>query len=190
MKNHFPFSLVAAESCIFFMLFFISGSTFSQLIPVSLDQRITNAQIIFEGKVISQNSFWDNNHANIYTSNIVEVYKVFKGNLAATQVEIVTEGGIVGTEKEVVSHTLELNVGDAGIFTGIPNTIKSPQKSNLMSLKTYADMQGFIRYDLKTNSAHDVFNTYTNIMADVYPAITKRTKQDIKEIQKNNFNIK
>ena len=64
-----------------FILFsiFVSGQP-CMLYPVSLDQKIINAHYIFEGKVISSESFWGNNHSKIYTAYEIDIYKVFKGS--------------------------------------------------------------------------------------------------------------
>ncbi|MBW8050950.1 MAG: hypothetical protein FVQ77_11555 [Cytophagales bacterium] len=163
---------------------------FAQLYHVTLDQRIENSKIIFEGKVISKKSFWDVDNYNIYTSNIIEVYKVFKGNLKFSHVEVITEGGIVGTEMQTVSHSLQLNEDDVGIFNCISNTINKSNKSinpGYISLKTYADLQGFIRYDLNNMSGNDIFNKYADINNDVYTAITSRTKNDYRTIKDVNL---
>jgi hypothetical protein len=171
-------------------LFFISNAARGQLIPISLDQRVANATIIFEGKVISKSSFWNQAHTRIYTSNVVDVYKVFKGSLVGAQVEIVTDGGIVGKNMQVVTHTLQLDVGGVGIFTGIPGDAKLSQKPNLVQLKTYAGIQGFIRYDLRDHSASDPFAKYKSITDDVYPAITQRTKSKIITVKEADYKIK
>jgi len=185
--NFLSFSL--SKTFIFLALFFLSSDAFSQLIPISLEQRIDNANIIFEGKVISKTSFWNEPNTQIYTSNIVSVYKIFKGNLTATQVEIITQGGIVGKDMEEVSHSLQLNIGDIGIFTAIPNPVKFPQKSNLLRFKAYAGLQGFIKYNLNRGTASDPFTSYKSITAEVYPAITRRTKVKYSIIKKTDFKI-
>ena len=169
----------------------ISLSQFAaaQLYPVSIEQRVTNAQIIFEGRVISQTSFWNEKHTNIFTSNVVEVFKVFKGVLMGAKVEIITEGGTVGMQKESISHTLELTVGDVGIFTAIAGTVKPSQNPSLLSLKVYADQQGFIQYNLANASANDPFNKYANIKTNLYPLITSITKEEIKVIKKADYKI-
>jgi len=159
--------------CISLVLCLISNDTFGQLIPISLEQRIDKANIIFEGKVAGKTSFWNEDHTKIYTSHIVSVYKVFKGNLTSSQVEIITQGGIVGRYMQIVSHSLQLDSADVGVFMAIPNAAKLPQNSNLIRLKAYAGLQGFIKYDLKTHSAKDPFTQYKSISDEVYPAIIK-----------------
>ena len=171
------------------LLFFLSNNAFGQLIQIPLEQRIAKADIIFEGEVIGKNCFWNEAHTQIFTANIVSVYKVFKGNLTSTQVEIITKGGIVGQSMERVTHALELSEGDIGIFTAIPNTVKFSNKSDLVRLKTYAGLQGFIKYDLKEHSASDPFTKYKSITDDVYPAITTMAKSGIIIIKKADYKV-
>jgi hypothetical protein len=171
------------------ILLFCFNSTSAQLIPISLDQRIDNSTAIFEGKVIRQTSYWDNTKTHIYTSNIVEVYKVFKGESIAKEIELITRGGIVGDNMQRVSHNLVLNIGDAGVFTAVVNTAKLVTNTKLTQLKTYAGEQGFIKYDQETGSAKDVFDTYNKITTDVHAKIVARTKLNIKIIQKSNLKV-
>lgn len=174
---------------LYIFVFFYFNIANAQLIPISLDQRIDNATAILEGKVIAQTSYWDETKTQIYTSNIVEVYKLFKGKLSANQVEIITKGGVVGNDMQRVSHTLELTLGDIGVFTAVPNTFKVTTKAKLTKLKAYAGLQGFIKYDLKDKTAKDVFNTYKNINKEVYSKIAGRTKTNFKTVQKAPFKI-
>jgi len=168
-----------------------SETVVAQMYPVTLAERVSSSQVIIEGEVISKTSFWDAAHRNIYTSNIIEVYKVFKGSLAVAQVEIITEGGIVGTEMHKVSHSLQLKKGDVGVFTCITNGIKKENEginSGYVSFRTYADKQGFLRYNLDKKTATDVFNDYSDITKDVYPAITQLTKTQFKTVKNVDMN--
>ena len=189
MKVKCTYAATLLKLSLLFILLNGSNVAFSQFTPISLNQRIDNSSQIFEGEVLSKRSYWNENRTNIYTANVVNVYKVFKGITTKKQVEIITMGGIVGDEMEEVSHSLQLKVGDAGVFTAIPNTAKLTAKSTLTRLKTYAGLQGFIQYDLRTKSAKDVFNTYSNISKDVHARIAKRTKATIKVVQKDKFNL-
>lgn len=172
-----------------FILLTVSSGAFGQLTPISLEQRIEQSTIVFEGKVVSKKSFWDQAHTHIYTSNVVSVYKVFKGSTTAEQVEIITPGGIVGNQMETVSHTLQLTVGDIGVFTAIPSPVKSSSSSKLLRLKPYSGAQGFIEYNLEDNTAKDAFRTYKTITGEVYSEIKNQTKLNIKTIQKADFQI-
>lgn len=183
---NFNFIKKTLLSCI---LFFCFTAVDAQLIPIPLDQRIENATTILEGKVISQTSYWDETKTQIYTSNVIEIYKLFKGKLSSNQVEIITKGGIVGNDMQRVSHTLELTIGDTGIFTAVPNTSKIITKEKLTKLKAYSGAQGFIKYDLKMGTAKDPFNNYKNVTKEVYSKIVGRTKANFKTIQKAPFKM-
>lgn len=136
--------------------------------PVLLSQRIPQSSLIVEGKVINQKSFWNSAHNHIFTSNLVEVYKSFKGN-ATTYLEVITEGGVVGNDMHRVEPSLELEIGDLGVFTLISNTENS--QFNKPVYETYAVAQGFIKYDVANNVATEPFNKYTNISVSLYPTI-------------------
>jgi hypothetical protein len=183
-----PFASQIFKFC-FLSSFFLSNNALCQLISIPLEQRIDNANVILEGKVTSKTSYWNETHTQIYTSNVVSVYKVFKGSFTSSEVEIITPGGIVGQDMEQVSHSLQLNVGDVGIFTVIPNTVNLSKSSNLIRFKAYSGLQGFIKYDLKKHTASDPFTTYKNISSDVYNTIKKRTKINIMTIKKADFNV-
>ena len=186
MQRHF-FKPVLVYVLFVFTLY--ADKTFGQLIPVPLTQRIDKASVIFEGRVVSKTSFWNSEHTQIYTSNTVNVYKVFKGTLTATQVEIITLGGVVGNDMEQVSHSLQLDPGDTGIFTAIANPVKLPSPTGLVQLKAYAGIQGFIKYNLAAHTATDPFTNYKSIAGEVYPAITRRTNTGIMTIKKADFKI-
>lgn len=173
----------------FLLSLFLPGISFCQLISVPLAQRIDKAEVIFEGKVTQKASYWDETHTRIYTSNVVSVYKVFKGSLISDQVEIITYGGIVGPDMEQVSHSLQLSIGDIGIFTAITHNIKLSQPSTLLHLKAYSGQQGFIKFDLASHTANDPFTNYKSITRDLYQAITSQTKTTIRTLKKADYKI-
>lgn len=151
------------------------------MVPVSLEERIKAADIIVEGEVVAQRSFWDTRQENIYTVNTIRLYKVFKGEAREKQVEIVTEGGTVGLVKHVVSSALQLHSGQQGMFflnrgsrPGIATQVLTP----------YASRQGFVRYDTDRATAADPFNAYTTVQ-EVYRAVTARTGHNYNTVTEN-----
>ncbi|MGV3502262.1 MAG: T9SS type A sorting domain-containing protein [Adhaeribacter sp.] len=144
------------------------------LLPAPLQERAAQASLVIEGKVIRQQSQWDRQHHNIYTANLVEVYKVFKGQVpAGGQLEVITEGGQVGLQLQVLSGTLRLQTGEQGIFfleaSGFPVEARFLQTQP--SYGVYASSQGFIRYGLPFEEATEPFHTYPSIETDLYPAL-------------------
>lgn len=176
---------------LFFIAFMlISIELTAQLQPVTLEQRVQNSTLVFEAKVLSKSSFWDTDRRHIYTSNLVSVYKVFKGELKSAVVEVITIGGVVGNEMEKVSYGLELQEGAVGVFTCIPNNAKIPSASKNLRLRPYAEVQGFIRYDLAAGTARDVFKSYKNISGEIYPVLQKLTHSGYRVMNKADFKIK
>src|SRR4051794_14469350 len=77
------------------------------LYKVSMEEKISQSSLIVEGKVVEKKSFWNAQHSMIYTSNQVEVYKVFKGTLQKNTIEVITVGGVVDNYCIQASHQLE-----------------------------------------------------------------------------------
>ncbi len=151
--------------------------------PVLLSQRVLQSQLIIEGAVINQQSFWNTDHNKIYTSNLIEVYKTFK-NTSAAYIEVITEGGIVGNDKHVFEPTLELEVGDVGIFTLNTNTHLS--QFGKATYDAYASAQGFIKYDIVANTASEPFNNYANASSTLYATIAQFTNSNYNIIKTTN----
>jgi len=174
----------------FIALTLISSNISAQLQQVTLQQRVENSSLVFEGKVLSKSSFWDTDRRHIYTSNRISVYKVFKGELSNSVVEVITIGGVVGNQMEKVSYGLELQEGSIGVFTCVPNTTAFAVGSKNLRLKPYGEIQGFIRYDLATGTARDVFKQYKNVSGEIYPVLQKLTHSNYKIMNKADFKIK
>jgi PKD repeat protein len=148
--------------------------------PVLLNERIQNSNLVIEGKVIDKVSFWNNQHNKIFTSNLVEVYKAFKGNSPA-YIEVITEGGIVGDKMHKIEPSLQLRKEELGVFTLIPNSELS--QFGKAVYEAYASAQGFIKYDVYDNTASEPFKKYENISTTLYDLIdsyTQSTHIDVK----------
>lgn len=150
----------------------IQASAQCLMYPVLLSQRVPQSALIVEGRVISKSCFWNSEHNKIYTSNLVDVYKTFK-NLSGPYIEVITEGGIVGTSKHVFEPTLELEVGQVGVFT--LNTGNQPSQFGKPVYEAYASAQGFIKYDVANDVAVEPFNTYQNASTSLYNTIAQYT---------------
>ena len=153
-----------------------------ELVPVTLNTRVSNSPLIVEGQVTSKRSFWDDNHSNIYTASKVKVFKVFKGTVNTEFIEIITPGGTVGLQKEVVHPSLELNKDEVGIFMLHENLISTKKNPNIPLYKTYASVQGFVKYDLLKNKASSAFDQFNNIEQLLYSSITAITSESITEV--------
>lgn len=144
------------------------------LIEVPLIQRANASTVIVEGKVTGQYSYWNSNHSMIYTANTIELYKIFKGSVTATSIEIITEGGTVALDRITVEPSLGLRIGDVGMFTCTPVTRAHhnlASRNALPQFEAYAGTQGFVKYDIVANTASDPFRTYGDIQTEVFDVI-------------------
>ncbi|WP_347157520.1 T9SS type A sorting domain-containing protein [Pontibacter chitinilyticus] len=173
----------------FFLLLFTSrafANEGSELIPLSLEKRIQQADVVVEGEVIAKQAFWDARHENIYTSNILKVYKVFKGQVSTGQAEVITLGGAIGLQVHVSSTALKLHEGQQGIFflKKGQQLQRTPAAGTGLSAQVYGAQQGFIKYDVARHTASDVFNTYATVQ-ELYKAVTTKTGTSYRTIAIN-----
>ncbi|MGE0567672.1 MAG: T9SS type A sorting domain-containing protein [Bacteroidia bacterium] len=153
-------------------ILFSIGSITAQcmLYPVSLQERVTNSQLIIEGNVISKKSFWNDKFNYVYTSNLIQVKQVLKGTVNSSFIEIITDGGIVENFKQEVNPALKLSENEEGVF--MVNSDNKVSQFGHPVYQTYADEQGFIKFDLSDNSARDHFNHYLDINSDLYSKLS------------------
>jgi PKD repeat protein len=176
-----------------FILISVAAMANCTLIEVPLSQRAASSSDIVEGKVVDQYSYWNTAHNMIYTSNVIELYKVFKGNLTAEKIEVLTVGGTVGFDRITAEPSLKLNIGDFGMFTLSPVTrypYDQISRNGLMRFEVYASLQGFIKYDLVHHTASEPFRTYVNIRSEVYEEVGTVTNRsglylEIKPLDRN-----
>jgi hypothetical protein len=165
-----------------FLSMAMTFTSFAQelMLEVPLSTQVQSSSQIIEGKVISKTASWDTNHHNIYTVNTIEIYKVFKGQTLTETIEIITPGGTVGNDSEVVTPSLTLNVGEIGVFMLHSNNVAIGNGTNLTKYRPYASSQGFYKYDLSSNTVFNPFMSKQGITNIFYNDITTLT---------NNLNI-
>lgn len=172
----------------FTILFFIAvlsslkGTAQCSMMPVAFNDKVSNGSLIVEARVTARQSFWNPEHNYIFTSNLLEVYKVFKGTTISSQIEVITEGGEVDLTRQIVDPSLQLQVGETGIFM-----LKSGWQAAQFGKQVFgvfADMQGFFKYD-SDGSAQTPFATYNSYENDLYPMLQQATGQGFIVIQAN-----
>ncbi|QKG52168.1 IPT/TIG domain-containing protein [Hymenobacter sp. BRD67] len=148
------------------------------LVPVPLAQRVQQAALVVEARVSSQQPEQGVN-GHIVTRSTLDVFKVFRGQLPAGPLSLLTVGGTLGTQREVASGTLQLQAGQQGIF------MLEADPTQPGELRAYAGPQGFIRYDLTTLTASEPFGQYDNIRNNLYNAIIASAGTTYQELQAN-----
>ena len=176
MRNHHLAGLLV-------LLFNAYSASTQSLYPISLDEKVIHSSLVVEGKVVAQESFWNAQHTMIYTTNKVEVTKIFKGSLQTSTVEIMTVGGSVGNESVEASDLLVLSPGETGIFFCNPNPmqLRSPQTNSIL-LDVFSSSQGFISYSLHQEKASSPFEQFDNITEDLYPTLQSKTGRAFKDL--------
>ena len=191
MKNLLAYKLLT--SIFFFFFFFIRANAQERLLPtveyeaVPLEKMINTAEAVFEGRVVSQHTF---KQGGIFTAHRIEIYKVFKGNIAAPYVELITVGGWYGDIGMELSHgQLKVGVGSTGIFTGYKTQFLDSNATvpeNLRFNAHYGD-EGFIRYDPIQKIGVSAYKIYENISPYLYNKISQLTGKQPQVIKDFDF---
>lgn len=175
---------------ILLLLLCISFSVSAQLKEIPLAERAANSDFIIEGTVLSKRSFWNADRSMIYTGTVIQVFKVFKGEVSSENVEILTEGGVAVDKMIVVNPSLTLNKSDAGVFLCkyVKRFKLAPEDiTAIPQFEVYASVQGFIKYDLNARTASDPFRKYSDIENEVYGTLLDKKYGSYKEIKSFEF---
>ncbi|MFY7963738.1 MAG: T9SS type A sorting domain-containing protein [Chitinophagaceae bacterium] len=171
------------------MLVISNESKANALYPVSMDEKVANSTNIIEGKVVSKTSFWNAAHTVIFTTNKVKVYKIFKGGMTDTYIEVLTQGGTVGDVSLEASDLLSLDNEEIGVFFLHPNVInlRSPITNNIL-MDVYSSSQGCFVYDIANKKAVAPFVNYNSISGALYTELQIKTGNSI-IVKDASFNI-
>lgn len=149
------------------------------LVPVELTQRVYSAPLVVEARVASQQTERLPNGRHIVTRSQLDVYKVFKGQLPAGTLSVLTMGGTLGQEREEATGTLALQPGEQGVF------FLEADPAAPGEWRAYAGPQGLLRYDLLDLSASDPFGHYDAIGADVENRVATLAGAPYRELRAN-----
>lgn len=124
MKPH-----VRALACLSLLVAGVTATAFATqiayLTPRELGQQ---SELVFRGKVVSVNSYWNDKHTKIFTRTRVAVDETYKGSSWAV-VDVVQLGGTVGKVKVTVQGALQWNVGEEVLLFAEPYDTGSFQVS-------------------------------------------------------------
>jgi hypothetical protein len=128
------------------------------LYEIPIKQRIELSEVVAEGRVIGQHAFWNPEHTLIYTLNIIEVSKIFKGQ-PVQQLRIITEGGALDGKFVHVTPSLSLQNGETGIFLAESSPVGDPMLKNMRCI---GGPQGFLRFDPFDGTASAAYSHYAD----------------------------
>jgi PKD repeat protein len=168
--------------------FALNVSAQCTIIPFSLQKKVYLSDVIVEATVVQKESFWNDDENLIHTKNLLRVSTVFKGINVHREIEVLTEGGIIGMTALVVEPSLQLEVGETGIFLLRKSDVTFKNKTTQF-LQPVASVQSFLKYDHVNKSAHGYFEVYENIKGYLFPLIESFTEISRKKIGKDPLGI-
>lgn len=150
-------------------------------LSLPLETRIGLSEVIIEGRVVDQYAFEGPLYDMIYTTHVVEVFKVFAGDVKSRHIEITTHGGVLGDKAVSVSPSLELHSGAWGVFmlrqqSGLP--ISASESRFLLPVTASA---AFIE-TVNTDRIKDGIRVFDD-PADLYQTITAATGRPYTELK-------
>ena len=150
------------------------------LVKVPLEQTISASKLVIEAKVVSKQSFWNQDKTMIYTRNELKIEEVLKGEIKEKTILLLTEGGVVGQDFLSVNPELSLSEGASGIFC--LEQVQSSKLGKDKFWKTYARTQGFIAYSFEEMKAELPFESFDLSKDEAYLKIMgilhKKIKSD------------
>jgi hypothetical protein len=150
------------------LVLFLSLLTNAQNIEKKLatDNSVNNSSYIFIGELISSKSYYAK-HKAIYTSNLVSIKSVLKGNLTAPTIEILTDGGEMDGLSIKVHDSRDVIPSKLAVyFCNIADSISSPISYNNKNNKglRIQDIVGFENTTIKKLfGVSNYFNTITEL---------------------------
>jgi hypothetical protein len=88
-------------------LAFICGfqiTSYSQQLSADIESLSKGADVVLTGKVVQQNSSWNEDRSRIYTNATIQVEEYLKGNTNEGSIVVTYLGGEVGDVGELYSH--------------------------------------------------------------------------------------
>ena len=162
------------------------------MLPISLQDQVTNSALVIEGQVMSERAFETTAPNFIYTAYKIKVTKIFKGRLSDKYVEIIAPGGIVGSRVIDVNPRLTVQEGEyATFFLEQQHTDAVQERSAGHPMyRGYASQQSVFAYDSETGQVRGVFETYPDISDSWYRAVRASTQEPIRSVGAMDFVIR
>ena len=172
--------------CSSVILLFLTISLNSQCLynKATLEEVAAQSDIIVDGKIVSVECRWNQNHSMIYTRYGIKVYSLFKGSVTDT-VFFYSAGGTVDLRKIKVEPSVHPPLDSYGLFmlSSAPLTADLPAKALIAS-------QGHLSwysYNYHNGMASSVFETYPLVEKKLDRAIVEIT--GIKPIRKHSLPV-
>ncbi|HEX8656015.1 MAG TPA: T9SS type A sorting domain-containing protein, partial [Hymenobacter sp.] len=155
------------------------------MLPLEPAIRAKQSALVVEAQVLDAQGFWDVGHRRLFTRHRLRVFALLKGQVAdTTNLVLITEGGQVGLDQQMLTNTLRLTAGQQGIFflrpapwPGLPTTGRA--------WTPFGSEQGFIQYNPIDGTATEPFRHYSFLDASFYAELAQLTGQPRRVLRPN-----
>jgi Secretion system C-terminal sorting domain len=182
------------KQIVLIVLFLIPYLSYAQteIDTLNIIEFANKSEYIFEGEVIEKCTYVGNDGI-FYTNNIVQIFKIGKGNLNCGTISILTLGGQIDNRKVSVSHNTEFTIGFSGVFFCKRNFKMSEPLSqcnistdNLLSLNTVEPNFSFIGYYTDyVNSVAEGLNSNFSTIQELYDFVSNNSPFGLTNCQGN-----
>lgn len=170
--HHHPsnFFIMKASTLLIFVFSFVTfflSSNFLQS-QISLTEKTNSADLVIESTVISKSVKQTKDKKLIYTENLVEISKLFKGSWSKKTITLITLGGITKAgNSQYFSHYAELGENQSGIFFCSLSPYQEFKNRDFGDARLLFEENGVITYATKFSEvkAYDNFQNYESIQA-------------------------
>ncbi len=181
---HFNFPAMLKSFCFsIFLSFFLGLTLHAQLIYLPFEDIVDKANLIVEAEIISSQTTWDAPHHNIYTIHELEVFRVFKGDLSTPTIKVVTYGGQVGNDLQLVSESAQFSTGNRGTFCLSPTPHQFKSKDQIWDCLSGGSPHGFFLYDEANDAVQHPFHSLRGIQTTFYQNMAYVSKMPIRVIK-------
>jgi hypothetical protein len=160
-----------------------AGEARCLMLPLDPARRVQLAALVVEAQVRDAQSFWDAGHHRLFTRHRLRVFSLLKGHPTdTTGLTLLTEGGRLGLDQQVLTNTLQLAPGQRGVFFLMPAPWPGlPAVARLLT--PVASQQGFIEVNPADGTAAEPFRTYPALDAAFYQQMAGLTGQPRRVLQ-------
>ena len=156
------------------------------MLPIEPVRRAQQAGLIVEAQVLDAQSFWNTGHNRLFTRHRLRIFSLLKGQLAdTTGLVVVTEGGKLGLNQQILTNTLRLTAGQQGILFLTPAPWSGLPTATTHCWTPFGSQQGFIEYNPAERTASEPFRNYLTLDAAFYQDLARLTGQPRQVLRAN-----
>jgi hypothetical protein len=154
------------------------------MLPLEPAYRAQQSALVVEAKVLDAQSFWNTGHTRLFTRHRLRVFSLLKGQASdTTGLTLITEGGRLGLDQQLLTNTLHLAAGQQGVF--FLASAPWPGLAGAGVYTPFGSEQGFIEFNPADGTAAEPFRTYPATGAAFYQEIASFTGQVRRVLQPN-----